>query len=130
MITDKQLFELAIKARENAHAPYSNFKVGAALLAKNGEVYLGCNIENMSYPVTLCAERSAFSNAIAAGVKEFEKIAIVGGKDKLVLCSPCGMCRQFMQEFCSKDFKIILGEDVFQLKTFTLEQLLPESFEL
>lgn len=130
MITDKQLFELAIKARENAYAPYSNFKVGAALLAKNGEVYLGCNIENMSYPVTLCAERSAFSSAIAAGVKEFEKIAIVGGKDKLVLCSPCGMCRQFMQEFCSKDFKIILGEDVFQLKTFTLEQLLPESFEL
>lgn len=130
MMTDKQLFELAIKARENAYAPYSNFKVGAALLAKNGEVYLGCNIENMSYPVTLCAERSAFSNAISAGVKEFEKIAIVGGKDKLVLCSPCGMCRQFMQEFCSKDFKIILGEDVFQLKTFTLEQLLPESFEL
>lgn len=130
MMTDKQLFELAIKARENAYAPYSNFKVGAALLAKNGEVYLGCNIENMSYPVTLCAERSAFSSAIAAGVKEFEKIAIVGGKDKLVLCSPCGMCRQFMQEFCSKDFKIILGEDVFQLKTFTLEQLLPESFEL
>ena len=129
-MTDKQLFELAIKARENAYAPYSNFKVGAALLAKNGEVYLGCNIENMSYPVTLCAERSAFSSAIAAGVKEFEKIAIVGGKDKLVLCSPCGMCRQFMQEFCSKDFKIILGEDVFQLKTFTLEQLLPESFEL
>ena len=130
MMTDKQLFELAIKARENAYAPYSNFKVGAALLAKNGEVYLGCNIENMSYPVTLCAERSAFSSAIAAGVKEFEKIAIVGGKDKLVLCSPCGMCRQFMQEFCSKDFKIILGEDIFQLKTFTLEQLLPESFEL
>lgn len=100
---DAKLISVATAARLAAHAPYSNFKVGAALLAKDGRVFTGCNVENLSYGLTICAERNAIFAAIAAGVREFEAIAIVADTREPV--SPCGACRQVMAEF--GDFKII-----------------------
>ena len=128
-MNNKELMDLALKARENSYSPYSNFAVGAALLAKNGKVYLGCNIENSSYTPTICAERVAFFKAVSEGVKEFEAIAIVGGKTKEDgrFCAPCGVCRQVMAEFCNKDFKMILG-DRHHIEEFTLESMLPLAF--
>ena len=126
----KQLIETAVKAREKAYAPYSHYKVGAALLAKSGKIYTGCNVENASFTPTNCAERTAFFKAISEGDSEFEMIAIVAGKDGEELsknCTPCGVCRQVMTEFCDKDFKIILGTpDDF--KVLTLEEIMPYSF--
>ena len=126
----KQLIETAVKAREMAYAPYSHYKVGAALLAKSGKIYTGCNVENASFTPTNCAERTAFFKAISEGDREFEMIAIVAGKDGEELsknCTPCGVCRQVMTEFCDKDFKIILGTpDDF--KVLTLEEIMPYSF--
>lgn len=127
---EKQLIETAVKAREMAYAPYSHYKVGAALLAKSGKIYTGCNVENASFTPTNCAERTAFFKAISEGDREFEMIAIVAGKDGEELsknCTPCGVCRQVMTEFCDKDFKIILGTpDDF--KVLTLEEIMPYSF--
>ena len=125
----KDLLDRAIKAREHAYAPYSGFKVGAALLTKNGKIYEGANIENASYSLTNCAERTAFFKAVYDGERDFEAIAIVGGKDELVFCPPCGACRQVMNEFCKGDFKIILldkGEE----KVYTLDEILPLKFNL
>ena len=126
----KQLIETAVKAREMAYAPYSHYKVGAALLAKSGKIYTGCNVENASFTPTNCAERTAFFKAISEDDREFEMIAIVAGKDGEELsknCTPCGVCRQVMTEFCDKDFKIILGTpDDF--KVLTLEEIMPYSF--
>ena len=126
----KQLIETAVKAREMAYAPYSHYKVGAALLAKSGKIYTGCNVENASFTPTNCAERTAFFKAVSEGDREFEMIAIVAGKDGEELsknCTPCGVCRQVMTEFCDKDFKIILGTpDDF--KVLTLEEIMPHSF--
>ena len=126
----KELIEVARLAREQAYAPYSDFKVGAALKTKTGKIFEGCNIENSALSATNCAERTAFFKAISEGEREFEAIAIVGGKgNDLITCPPCGVCRQVMTEFCDKDFKIILfdgkDEDVY-----TLEELLPLGFKL
>lgn len=130
----KELVKQAFKAREMAYAPYSHFKVGAALLTKNGKVYMGCNIENASYTPTNCAERTAFFKAVSEGEREFQAIAIVGGKEeavKLDLCAPCGVCRQVMMEFCNpKDFEVILCDMEEEIHTYTLEQLLPLGFSL
>ncbi len=129
-----ELVKQAFKARKMAYAPYSHFKVGAALLTKNGKVYMGCNIENASYTPTNCAERTAFFKAVSEGEKEFQAIAIVGGKEdavKLDLCAPCGVCRQVMMEFCNpKDFEVILCDMEEDIHTYTLEQLLPLGFSL
>ena len=126
----RQLMLDAVMAREKAYAPYSNYKVGACLLAKSGKKYFGCNVENASYTPTNCAERTAFFKAISEGERGFEAIAIVGGKDGEPLslnCTPCGVCRQVMLEFCTKDFKVILGTpDDF--KVYTLEQIMPYAF--
>lgn len=125
-----ELIKNAVKARENSYAPYSKYKVGAALLTKSGKVYLGCNVENASYTPTICAERNAFFKAISEGEREFEMIAIVGGKEGEELspnCTPCGVCRQVMTEFCSKDFLVILGTPE-KYKAYRLEELMPYSF--
>ena len=126
------LIEMALEARKLAYAPYSKFKVGAALLAKNTMIYKGCNIENASYPATNCAERTAFFSAVSEGQKEFEAIAIVGGKDsspELEFCAPCGICRQVMREFCTPSkFEVILAKSKTDYKVYTLEELLPMSF--
>ena len=127
-----ELLEEAKKARLKAYTPYSNFKVGAALLTKSGKVYLGCNIENATYTPTNCAERTAFFKAVSEGKREFEKIAIVGaidGEYANVMCSPCGVCRQVMMEFCDpKEFQIILANGENTCRVMTLEELLPCGF--
>jgi cytidine deaminase len=127
----EELIGNAMAAMKNAYSPYSHFTVGAALLTKSGRVYLGCNIENSSYSVTNCAERTAIYSAVSHGERDFEAIAVVGGKDGRVetYCPPCGVCRQALSEFCKKDFKIYLYNGV-EIQTYTLDELLPQSFEL
>ena len=122
---------------EKSYAPYSHFHVGAALLDKNGKIWTGCNVENAAYGPSNCAERTAVFKAVSEGVKEFQAIAIAGGAEnsdgKVVIqdfCPPCGVCRQVLSEFCSKDFKIILVNGKSETKEFTLGELLPESFSL
>ena len=130
--TNEALLALAKKARENAHCPYSGIAVGAALLTKSGEVFLGANMENASFSPTLCAERVAFGSALAAGHREFARIAVVGGKKENApegAFPPCGVCRQVMAEFCKPDFKIYLAKpDGYEERT--LAQILPDSFGL
>lgn len=125
-ISDKELFRMAVKASENAYAPFSNFHVGAALLAKDGTVHTGVNIENSSYGATICAERTAMVKAISEGCREFDSIAIAGNGGT---SWPCGICRQFMYEFCP-DIRVISGEGEDDLKVYTLKELLPEGFKL
>ncbi len=130
-MTDRELCALSIKAMQNSYSPYSDCKVGAALLTKSGKVYTGCNIENASFTPTVCAERTAFFKAISEGEKEFEKIAVVGGKGGVIkgMFSPCGVCRQVMSEFCSPDFEILMvtGKDTYE--KVKLSDLLPYSFK-
>lgn len=116
-------------AREFAYAPYSRFCVGAALLTKNGKVYTGCNIENASYTPTNCAERTAFFKAVSEGERDFEAIAVIGGKEgeKGSFCSPCGVCRQVMAEFCDGDFTVVLGDET-EISLHALRELLPSAF--
>ncbi len=107
----QQLIEMAEQARKNAYCPYSEFSVGAALLTEDGSVYTGCNVENAAFGPSNCAERTAFFKAVSEGVRDFKAIAIVGGKKEKEggYCAPCGVCRQVMAEFCSRDtFEIVL----------------------
>ena len=127
----EKLIETAIAQLDYSYAPYSNFKVGAALLAKNGDIYTGCNIENAAYTPTNCAERTAFFKAVSEGVRDFQAICIVGGKDGVLTeyAAPCGVCRQVMMEFCNpKTFQIILAIDKERYDIYTLEELLPQGF--
>ena len=120
----EKLIDTAIKQLKFSYTPYSNFKVGAALLTKSGKIYTGCNIENASYTPTNCAERTAFFKAVSEGVRDFQAICIVGGKDgKLTeYTAPCGVCRQVMMEFCNpKTFQIILAVDKERYEIYTLE---------
>lgn len=128
-MTDKELLLKAIEARQLAYAPYSNHKVGAALLAKSGKVYTGCNVENAAYTPTNCAERTAIFKAVSEGEREFCAIAVVGGLGDTLsdVCAPCGVCRQVMAEFCDGDMKIIMGTENC-IKTTTLGEILPYSF--
>ena len=125
----KELIEKSKEAREFAYAPYSHFKVGAALLAKNGKVYTGCNIENATFTPTSCAERTAFFKAISEGTMEFEAIAIVGGKEGELapFCAPCGVCRQVMAEFCDSSFKLVLGTPE-KFDVYGFDEVLPFVF--
>lgn len=128
-MTEKELLMKAVEAREFAYAPYSNHKVGAALVGKSGKIYTGCNVENAAYTPTNCAERTALFKAISEGEREFSAIAIVGGLgDKLSeVCAPCGVCRQVLSEFCDPDMPIIMGTPD-NIKVSTLSELLPFSF--
>ncbi len=123
-----ELIEKALEAREKAYAPYSKFKVGAAVLTAGGKIYTGCNVENASYPVGICAERVAMSKAVADGEREFTVIAIVGSGENY--CMPCGMCRQFMAEFCKEDFEIIVAKSVDDYKIMKIGEILPYTFDL
>ena len=125
----EELCKLAIEAMAHAYAPYSGFKVGAALLCADGTVYQGCNIENAAYSPTNCAERTAFFKAVYDGHRDFTAIAVCGGKDGAITGTfpPCGVCRQVMQEFCGEDFLIYLVNDQ-GYETVTLAQLLPFGF--
>ncbi len=127
----KELVDIACQARLKAYSPYSDFCVGAALLCKDGKIYEGANIENMSYGATNCAERTAIFRAIIDGEREFSAIAVVGakhGEEISDFCAPCGICRQVMSEFCSSDFEILLY-DGKEIKTYTLSGMLPAAFD-
>ena len=128
-MTAEKLIELAIKAMGHAYAPYSGYKVGAALLCADGTVYQGCNLENASFSPTVCAERTAFFKALYDGHRDFSAIAVCGGKDGVITGSfpPCGVCRQVMREFCDDDFLVYLVKDD-GYETVTLAELLPHSF--
>lgn len=128
-MTDRELLERALEAREKAYAPYSGFSVGAALLTKDGKVYTGCNIENAAFSPTNCAERTALFKAVSEGEREFTAIAIVGGKGDTLneICAPCGVCRQTLMEFCDYTFRVILGTPE-NIRRYTLGELLPFSF--
>lgn len=124
------LIERAIEARNRAYAPYSEFGVGAALLCKDGTVYTGCNVENASYGLGNCAERTAIFKAVSDGAGDFEAIVIVGGKigEDIDFCPPCGACRQVMAEFCDDDFEIVLSNGTDE-RIYTLKDLLPVRFD-
>ena len=128
----KKLSEAALDVRKKAYCPYSGFAVGAALLAKSGEVYTGVNIENAAFTPTNCAERTAFFTAIAKGERDFVAVAIAGGKageEPEGFCAPCGVCRQVMREFCNPStFRILVAKSAEDYREYTLEQLLPDSF--
>ena len=128
----QELVALAKEAMKVAYTPYSGFQVGAALLTTDGRVYTGCNIENASYSPTNCAERTAFFKAVSEGQRHFTAIAVVGGQNGTInsFCSPCGVCRQVMSEFCNDDFLIHLGGKNGEIKTITLAELLPLRFSL
>lgn len=134
MISDteeKVLIQQALEARKMAYAPYSGYAVGAALLAADGRRYLGGNIENASYGVTNCAERTAFFKAVSDGVRDFAAIAIAGGKigeTPVEYAYPCGICRQVMQEFCRDDFVIYVVKSEQDYRSYTLKELLPFGF--
>ena len=121
----------AIEATKNSYSPYSGCKVGAALLAQDGQVFTGCNIENASFSPTICAERVAFAKAISEGVNKFTAIAIAAKRnDKLSVFTPCGVCRQVMSEFCGNDFTILVVTDQDTFDEYTLSEMLPHSFNL
>ncbi len=128
----KLLITEALKAREFSYSPYSEFQVGAALLTKDGQVFTGCNIESASYTPSNCAERTAFFKAVSQGVRVFSAIAVVGGPKgakELDYCTPCGVCRQVMMEFCDpKTFQVIVAKNPEEYQVFTLEEILPMGF--
>lgn len=132
MAERKELIRQAFAARESAYAPYSGFRVGAALLCGNGKIYKGCNIENAAYTPTNCGERTAFFKAVSEGERDFAAIAIVGGKEgESVAPSPCGVCLQVMAEFCKADeFEVIMAKSEEDYTVKKLGDLLPYGFSL
>ena len=124
---DRSLVLEAEKARESAYAPYSGYRVGAALLCANGKVYTGCNIENAAYSPSNCAERTAFFNAVSGGEREFSAIAVAAGPP---VAYPCGVCRQVMAEFCDPSFRVLVSGMSGGWSVYTLEELLPHGFRL
>lgn len=124
-MTDKELLKKAMEAKEYAYVPYSNFRVGAAVLTKNNKVYKGCNIECASFGGTNCAERTALFKAVSEGEKEIEAIAVTSDSDQYTF--PCGICRQVIREF-GNNMKIIVGKSNGEFETYTMEELLPHSF--
>lgn len=126
-----RLIDKALDMLRFSYTPYSRFKVGAALLTKDGEIYGGCNIENAAYTPCSCAERTAFFKAVSEGVTDFEAIAVVGGMDGHVTdyTAPCGVCRQVMMEWCDPEtFQVIIAIDRDRYRSYTLKEILPEGF--
>ena len=124
-----RLMASAVAAREYAYSPYSGYRVGAALLGADGKVYTGCNIENAGYTPTNCAERTAIFKAVSEGERSFLTIAVTGGKENEApgYCTPCGVCRQVLAEFCGADLRVLLG-NASDVRVVTLGELLPEAF--
>jgi len=130
----KELVKLAIEARKNAYAPYSKYRVGAALLTADGRVFTGCNVENASYPITCCAERTAIFKAVSEGSKDFTAIAVAGGHEDEAepfsnRAMPCGMCRQAILEF-GRDIKVIAAVSENDYKEYKISELIPHGFVL
>jgi len=130
-MTDDELLDAARSAREMAYCPYSNFRVGAALVDENGSVHIGCNVENAAYPQGSCAEAGAISAMVAAGGQRIVTIAVAGGgESKTRVCTPCGGCRQRIHEFSDNKTRIIVEDDDNECSKFTMDDLLPSSFDL
>ena len=129
-MTPEKLIKLAKEAMTHAYAPYSSYKVGAALLCDDGTVYQGCNIENAAYGPTICAERLAIFKAVYDGKRDFTAIAVCGGRDGVItgFFPPCGVCRQVMREFCGNDFVIYIAVAADTFQAHTLAEILPYSF--
>ena len=127
-MTYEELMQKAIEASKNAYAPYSHFSVGACILAESGNIYCGCNFENGSFGMTICAERNATGSAVLYGERKFKAIAIYSPNQDN--CTPCGACRQVLHEFCTDDNMDVIVKVGDGLKVYTLAQLLPESFTL
>lgn len=125
-MNNDKLIKAATDARENAYAPYSNFRVGAAVEAENGDVYIGCNVESASYGLTVCAERVAIWKGISVGEKRFKQIAVVVDTEELT--PPCGVCRQIIWEFCG-DVPVILANLHGKSETVMMSELLPRAFD-
>lgn len=135
MVIDmEQLIHSALMARERAYCPYSGFAVGAALLAKDGNIYTGCNVENAAFSPSCCAERTAFFKAVSEGVKEFERIVVVAQnvkEGKIEKATPCGVCLQVMLEFCDPDaFEVVTALSEKEYEVYRLRELLPHGFTL
>mgnify|MGYP002711749911 FL=1 len=126
MINREDLIKAAMEAKEHAYVPYSKFRVGAALLTKEGKIYQGCNIENAGYTPTNCAERTAFFKAVYEGERNFEAIAVNGDAEDYLY--PCGVCRQVMAEFCTPDFKVFVSKKNGEYLEFTLAEIFPGAF--
>ena len=124
-MNNKELIKYALEAREKSYSPYSNFKVGAAILTKTGKVYTGCNIESASYTPTICAERTALAKCVSDGYTDIDKIAVVGSLERISY--PCGVCRQFLREF-GNDITIICATSEDNFIEYKLNELLPNSF--
>ncbi len=124
----RSLIEAAISVRDHAHAPYSGYRVGAALVDENGDVHTGCNVENAAYPEGTCAEANAIGSMVAAGGRRVVAIAAVGGADDIEACTPCGGCRQCILEFADDETRIILIGDGKSVDSYSIDELLPASF--
>lgn len=132
-MTGSELIKKAAAAREFAYAPYSDFLVGAALLCEDDSVFTGCNVENASYGATICAERAAAAKAVSFGYTEFTAVAVVGGPRQQGIvgaCPPCGICRQFLSEFCREDVPVYLGVSESDYEEYRFGELLPMAFTL
>lgn len=125
-MTDQELYRIANDVKENAYAPYSGFRVGAALLTRSGKVYTGVNVENASYGATLCAERGAVAKAVSEGEREFRALAVASSAGEAM---PCGICRQVLMEF-EPELRVITGKDEEHLESYSLQELLPGAFSL
>ena len=129
-MTDEELLDAAREVREHAHCPYSNFKVGTALVDENGNTHVGCNVENAAYPQGSCAEAGAISAMVAAGGNRIVTIAVAGGEDSTRACPPCGGCRQRIHEFADAGTRIIFKNDDGDWQSCSIDELLPSSFHL
>lgn len=123
------LFDLAAAARENAHAPYSGFRVGAAIQTGDGRHFAGCNVENIAYPQGSCAETGAIGAMVAAGGRRIRRVVVLGGKDRLIPCAPCGGCRQRLLEFADAETEVWIGTGRAGLSRHRLADLLPLAFD-
>lgn len=129
-LTDQELFEKAEAVRQAAYAPYSEYKVGVAIVDDKGRLHVGCNVENAAYPLGVCAEISAISAMVAQGGAVIKKMAVVGGGDALEFCAPCGGCRQAISEFAGDDTEIMLKNQQGTVRRYTVPELLPLAFRL
>lgn len=129
-VDEQKLIDAAKAVRQNAYAPYSGYKVGAALIDDTGALHTGCNVENSAFPEGTCAEANAIGSMIAAGGKRIVAIAAVGGSDDIEACTPCGGCRQNIREFADDKTRIIFMSDGNTITSYTIEELLPAGFRL
>ena len=129
-VDEQQLIDAAKEVRPNAHAPYSGYKVGAALIDETGALHTGCNVENAAFPEGTCAEANAIGSMVAAGGKRIVAIAAVGGADEIEACTPCGGCRQSILEFADENTRVILIDEGMRIDSYSIEELLPAAFKL